>query len=58
MGRECEFSSDNLGSFPGRGGCELIFQFFKDSNKELWVRNRRKRFYGEMWGNAVRGGGT
>ena len=24
----------------------------------MWVRNRRKRFYGEIWGNAVRGGGT
>ena len=26
--------------------------------KKYWVRNRRKRFYGEMWENAVRGGGT
>ena len=26
--------------------------------KKYWVRNRRKRFYGEMWGNAVRGGRT
>ena len=24
----------------------------------MLVRNRRKRFYGEIWGNAVRGGGT
>ena len=26
--------------------------------KKQWVGSIRKRFYGEMWGNAARGGGA
>ena len=26
--------------------------------KKKWVGNRKKRFYSEMWGNAVWGGGS
>ena len=27
--------------------------FVKVLMKKQWIGNRRKRFYGEMWGNAV-----
>ena len=38
---------------------DLLFNGFESSNEEQmrkeqnWIRNRRKRFYREMWGNAV-----
>ena len=51
-------ASDHLDHFAGGEGKNHLFNFFEGSNKEMWVRNRRKRFYGEIWGNAVRGGGT
>ena len=44
-------------------GWVVLLKFFSHSeygftDRELWVGNRRKRFYGKMWGNTVRGGGT
>ena len=44
--------------FAGGKSKNYLFNFFEGSNEEMLVRNRRKRFYGEIWGNAVRGGGT
>ena len=39
----------------GREITNLTFNFFEDTNEKVWVGRRRKRFYGEMWENAVEG---
>ena len=43
--------------FPGSEVTNFLVSFFEDSNKEIMGREQ-KRFYVEMWGNTVRGGGT
>ena len=59
MVSESEFRYGDLRSFFGRGGYKFTFQFFfRIIMKKQWVGNRRKRFYGEMLENVVRGGGT
>ena len=39
---------------------ELEFELasFRVKIKKKWVRNRSKRFYGDMWGNSVGVGRT
>ena len=56
MDSKPDFRCSDLGSFQGRGGYVLapqLLNFLMVLMKKQWVGNRRKRFYGEMWGNAV-----
>ena len=42
--------------FLGEEIMNLPFNFLRVLMKKYWLGNRRERFYGEMWGNAVLGG--
>ena len=37
---------------------EFVLASFRVKMKKKWVRNRSKRFYGDMWGNSVGVGRT
>ena len=45
-------------SFLGGEVMNLLFNWFDGFNEEYWVSNKRKRFYGEVWGDAAWGEGT
>ena len=40
-------------SFLGGEVMNLLFNCFDGFNEEYWVSNKRKRFYGEVWGDAA-----
>ena len=48
-----DFKCDGSGSFSGRGGYVLTLQILRVLMKKQWVSDKRKMFYGEMWGNTV-----
>ena len=59
MVSKSEFRYGDPWSFPG--STDLLFNcaiFMRILMKKWWVGNRVKRVYGEMWGNAIRRGGT
>ena len=47
------YKGSGLGMFPGRGDYEFAFNCFDGFNEDYWVSNKRKRFYGEVWGDAA-----
>ena len=65
MDSKSGISCSSSGSFPWdrrlwifpSGGYEFSLQFFiRVLTKKQWVGNKRKRFYGKMWWNVLRGG--